>query len=235
MPSIAENIHHVRERIATLEKRHGRTPGSVRLLAVSKTHGPDRVREAHAADLREFGENYVQEALDKIRDLSDPLDSHLALKDITWHFIGPVQSNKTKDVATHFSWVHSVDRLKIARRLSEQRPDHLPALNVCVQANISDEASKSGVALSDVPALCDAIAALPRLRLRGLMAIPAPAGSTDAQRAVYRPLVEQFQSIQQNHRHMDTLSIGMTADLEAAIAEGGTLVRIGTGIFGPRE
>lgn len=235
MPSIAENIRQVRDRIVTLEARHGRPTGSVQLLAVSKTHGAERVREAHAAGLRAFGENYVQEALDKMAALAEPVDDAAALTDITWHFIGPLQSNKTKEVAAHFAWVHSIDRLKIARRLGEQRPDKLPPLNVCVQVNISGEASKSGVAPEETEALCEAIAGLPGLVLRGLMAIPAPSEDLAAQRDVYRPLAEQFRSLQQRHATMDTLSIGMSGDLEAAIAEGGTMVRVGTGIFGRRE
>lgn len=235
MPSIAENIRFVRDRVATLEARHNRPANSVQLLAVSKTHGPERVREVHQEGLRAFGENYVQEALDKMAALTDPADGAPALTDITWHFIGPLQSNKTKEVATHFAWVHSVDRLKIARRLSEQRPDDLPPLNVCVQVNISGETSKSGVAPEETEALCEAIAGLPGLVLRGLMAIPAPAQDLAAQRDVYRPLAEQFRSLQLQHETMDTLSIGMSGDLEAAIAEGGTMVRVGTGIFGRRE
>lgn len=235
MPSIAESVRLVRDRIDALEARYGRPAGSVELLAVSKTHAPERVREAHEAGLRAFGENYVQEALDKMTALAEPEDGKPALTDITWHFIGPLQSNKTKEVATHFAWVHSLDRLKIARRLSEQRPDDLLPLNVCVQVNISGEASKSGVVPGETEALCEAIAGLPGLVLRGLMAIPAPAEDLAAQRAVYRPLAEQFRSLQQRHATMDTLSIGMSGDLEAAIAEGGTMVRVGTGIFGLRE
>ncbi|MGM0633616.1 MAG: YggS family pyridoxal phosphate-dependent enzyme [Pseudomonadota bacterium] len=235
MPSIAESTRLVRDRIDALEARYGRPAGSVQLLAVSKTHGPERVRQAHSAGLRAFGENYVREALDKMAALNEPADGAPALTDITWHFIGPLQSNKTREVAAHFAWVHSVDRLKIARRLGEQRPDDLPPLNVCVQVNISGEASKSGVAPAETEALCEAVAGVPGLVLRGLMAIPAPSADLAAQRAVYRPLAEQFQSLRARHQSMDTLSIGMSGDLEAAIAEGATLVRVGTGIFGRRE
>ncbi|MEX1199008.1 MAG: YggS family pyridoxal phosphate-dependent enzyme [Pseudohongiellaceae bacterium] len=234
MPSIAENVRLVRDRIAALEASHGRPAGRVSLLAVSKKHGPERLREAYEAGQRAFGENYVQEALDKMTALTNPADPE-PLTDIVWHFIGPLQSNKTREVTAHFGWVHSVDRLKIARRLSEQRPEDMPPLNVCVQVNISGEASKSGVAPEEVEALCETIAALPRLTLRGLMAIPAPAVDLQAQRAVYRPLAEQFRSLQRRHATMDTLSIGMSGDLEAAIAEGGTMVRVGTALFGARN
>lgn len=228
MPSIAENTRRVRGRVTDLEARYGRPTGDVQLLAVSKTHSVERIREAHARGLRAFGENYVQEALDKIDALPD-------LPDIEWHFIGPLQSNKTKEVAARFDWVHSIDRLKIARRLGEQRPDDLPPLNVCVQVNISGEASKSGIHPDETEALCEAVAALPGLRLRGLMAIPAPARDLEAQRAVYRPLADRFRALRSRYGTVDTLSIGMSGDMEAAIAEGGTLVRIGTGIFGPRN
>jgi len=186
------------------------------------------VREAFDAGCRQFGENYVQEALDKIAALAD-LRSR-----ITWHLIGPLQSNKTRPVAEAFDWVHSVDRLKIAQRLSEQRPPHLPPLQVCLQVNISGESSKSGLSPAEVPAVAQAVAALPRLRLRGLMAIPEPAGDFNAQRAPHRALRELLAALNAQGLQLDTLSMGMSADLEAAIAEGATIVRVGTAIFGGR-
>ncbi|WP_459625559.1 YggS family pyridoxal phosphate-dependent enzyme, partial [Burkholderia sp. 3C] len=186
-------------------------------------------RDAHAAGQRAFGENYVQESLDKIAALA-------ALRDtLEWHFIGPLQSNKTRPVAEQFDWVHSVDRLKIAQRLAEQRPAHLPPLNVCVQVNVSGEASKSGVEPAEAAALARAVAALPSLRLRGLMAIPEPAGDLDTQRAPHRRLRELFDTLNAGGLALDTLSMGMSADLEAAVLEGATLVRVGTAIFGARD
>ena len=186
------------------------------------------MRAAEAAGLHCFGENYVQEALDKIAALAD------LRAELEWHLIGPLQSNKTRVVAETFDWVHSVDRLKIAQRLSEQRPEALPPLNVCLQVNISGEASKSGLAPRDVASVAHAVAKLPRLRLRGLMAIPEPAGDFAAQRAPHRALNELLQALRADGLQLDTLSIGMSADLEAAIAEGATIVRIGTAIFGTR-
>lgn len=226
MPSIAENIQRLRDRVRELEDRYQRESGSVKLLAVSKTHPVENILQAMSAGQKDFGENYLQEALDKIQAIGRT--------EVTWHFIGPIQSNKTRDIAEHFDWVHSVDRLKIARRLSEQRPDSLPPLNICVQVNISGESSKSGIAPEDCEAFCEAVAHLPRLKLRGLMAIPAPTESLAQQRAVYRPLAEIMQHLAQQHESMDTLSIGMSDDHEAAIAEGGTMIRLGTAIFGPR-
>lgn len=206
---------------------------SVTLLAVSKTFGPAAVREAFEAGEHRFGENYVQEGVDKIAALAD------LRRRLEWHFIGPLQSNKTRVVAEQFDWVHSVDRLKTAQRLSEQRPPHLPPLQVCLQVNISGEASKSGLAAPEVPALARAVAVLPGLRLRGLMAIPEPSSDPVAQRWPHRALRELLASLQaQQQEHglvMDTLSMGMTSDLEAAIAEGATLVRVGTAIFGRRD
>jgi hypothetical protein len=201
---------------------------SVTLLAVSKTFGADAVRRAFDAGQRAFGENYVQEALDKIAALAD------LRPQIEWHLIGPLQSNKTRPVAEAFDWVHSVDRLKIAQRLSEQRPAGLPPLQLCLQVNISGEASKSGLAPDEVPALAQAVAALPRVRLRGLMAIPEPAGDFAAQRAPHRALRELLAALNDRGLALDTLSMGMSADLEAAIAEGATIVRVGTAIFGGR-
>jgi pyridoxal phosphate enzyme (YggS family) len=204
----------------------------VTLLAVSKTWAADAVRQAHAAGQIDFGENQVQEALDKITTLRD---LHPAL---VWHLIGPLQSNKTRAVAENFGWVHSVDRLKVAQRLSDQRPAHLPPLQVCLQVNTSGEASKSGCAPADLPALARAVAALPRIRLRGLMAIPEPLADFEAQRGQHRRLRQLFDAINGcglgDSPALDTLSMGMSADLEAAIAEGATLVRVGTAIFGGR-
>ena len=200
----------------------------VTLLAVSKTCGADAVRQAFAAGQRAFGENYVQEALDKIEALAD-LRSQLC-----WHLIGPLQSNKTRPVAATFDWVQSVDRLKIAQRLSEQRPPHLAPLQLCLQVNISGEASKSGLAPAEVPALAQAVAALPRLRLRGLMAIPEPAGDDAARRAPHRALRELLAALNAQGLALDTLSMGMSADLEAAVVEGATLLRVGTAVFGSR-
>lgn len=233
MATIASRLHQVRARIAQACAAAGRPVQSVTLLAVGKTCAAPRLREALDAGQRAFGENYVQEALDKIAQLTD------VRADIEWHLIGPLQSNKTRVVAEQFDWVHSVDRLKLAERLSAQRPAHLAPLQVCLQVNISGEASKSGVAPSDVPALARAVAALPGLRLRGLMAIPAPAADFEAQRIPHRALRELLTAMQrdlpQEGLALDTLSIGMSDDLEAAIAEGATLVRIGTAIFGARS
>ena len=202
---------------------------SVTLLAVSKTFGAESVRDAVAAGEHRFGENYVQEGLDKIAALADLRGQ------IEWHLIGPLQSNKTRAVAEAFDWVHSVDRLKIAQRLSEQRPAHLAPLQVCLQVNISGEASKSGLAPDEVPAVARAVAALPRLVLRGLMAIPEPAADFAAQRTPHRALHELLARLcVDGLASLDTLSIGMSADLEAAIVEGATIVRVGSAIFGAR-
>jgi pyridoxal phosphate enzyme (YggS family) len=223
---IEDNLAAVRRRIEEACTAAGRPPAAVRLLAVSKTFGSDVVREAIADGQKEFGENYFQEAVGKI--------AQLPRAGLTWHFIGPLQSNKTRGIAEHFDWVHGVDRLKIAGRLSEQRSADLPPLQVCVQVNISGEASKSGCAPEEASGLCAAIAKLPRLKLRGLMAIPAP-GSMENPRIAYRRLRELFESVRQAGYDLDTLSAGMSDDLEAAIAEGSTLVRVGTAIFGKRK
>ena len=224
--SIADNLKHVQAQIERACQAAGRPVGSVRLLAVSKTWGPEAVRAAHAAGQTAFGENYIQEAVDKIGALKD-----LALE---WHCIGPIQSNKTRLVAEHFDWVHSVDRLKIAQRLSEQRPDHLAPLQVCIQVNVDGGESKSGVSPQEWPALAQAVAVLPRLQLRGLMTIPEPA-ETDAQmRAVHAQAKTLLEALRQQGLPLDTLSMGMSADMEAAIAEGSTMVRVGTAIFGKR-
>ena len=228
MASIASKLQQVRQRIDDACKRAQRPVQSVTLLAVSKTFGVEAVREAHAAGQQAFGENYVQEALAKIESLADLCDS------IHWHLIGPLQSNKTREVAAAFDWVHTIDRLKLAERLSAQRPAHRPPLQVCLQVNVSGEASKSGVAPGDVAALARAVAALPNLRLRGLMSIPAPVNGFDAQRAPHRQLRELLEALRSQGLALDTLSMGMSADLEAAIAEGATIVRVGSAIFGQR-
>jgi pyridoxal phosphate enzyme (YggS family) len=229
MASVPANLHQVRERMAAACRASDRLVETVTLLAVSKTFGADAVRAAHAAGQRAFGENYVQEALDKMAELADLRPA------VEWHLIGPLQSNKTRPVAEAFDWVHSVDRLKLAERLSAQRPDHRPPLQVCLQVNTSGEASKSGLAPDELADVARAVAALPRLRLRGLMAIPAPADGFDAQRAPHRRLRELLVALNEQGLALDTLSMGMSADLEAAIAEGATMVRIGTAIFGHRD
>ncbi len=227
MASIAENISAVREEIGKAAVACGRPADSVALLAVSKTQGPEKVREAYAAGQRDFGENYVQEALSKI--------DALPLPGLCWHFIGPIQSNKTREIAEHFQWVHSVDRLKIAQRLSAQRPASLGPLNICIQVNISGEDSKSGVTLAEAADLCEAIQGLDNICLRGLMAIPAPSADAGQQRLTFRPLAQLLQRLAEQYPQMDTLSIGMSGDYAAAIAEGSTIVRIGTAIFGARS
>lgn len=224
---IAEGLRRVRERIAAAARACGRDPAGVRLLAVSKTFPVEDLRAAMAAGQDCFGESYLNEALPKIAALVDPAPE--------WHFIGPLQSNKTRAVAEHFAWVHSVDRLKVALRLSDQRPAGLPPLNVCIQVNISGETSKSGVSPEQLPELARAVAALPRLRLRGLMAIPAPTDDVTAQRTAFRRLrVDRDGLNERPGLALDTLSMGMSDDLEAAVAEGATLVRIGSAIFGAR-
>ncbi len=224
MSTIAENIAKVGERIREAAQASGRDLDSIGLLAVSKTKPSAAVREAFAAGLRDFGENYLQEALEKQVELSDlPL---------IWHFIGPIQSNKTKPIAEHFAWVHSVDRLKVAQRLSEQRPVSLPPLNICLQVNVSLESSKSGCAPDELTALALAVSQLPNLCLRGLMAIPEPTDDVAAQRAAFARLRELRDGLPMP---LDTLSMGMSHDLDAAIAEGATWVRIGTALFGARD
>lgn len=226
MASIAENISTVREQIINYAVDAGRSADSVNLLAVSKTQSAKRVHEAFAAGQRDFGENYVQEALGKI--------IALPLPGICWHFIGPIQSNKTREIAEHFAWVHSVDRLKIAQRLNTQRPVTMAPLNVCIQVNLSAEDTKSGISLGEVAELCAQVSELKNLRLRGLMAIPAPCADPAHQRQVFRPLAQLLNSLAPHYPHMDTLSIGMSDDFGSAIAEGSTIVRIGSAIFGPR-
>jgi pyridoxal phosphate enzyme (YggS family) len=228
MVSIETTLQQVRTRIASACDSAGRPVQSVTLLAVSKTFDAAAVRAALAAGQRAFGENYVQEALAKMAALAD------RRAEIEWHLIGPLQANKTREAAAAFDWVHTIDRLKIAQRLAAQRPGELPPLNVCIQVNLSGEASKSGVAPADAPALAHAVAALPRLRLRGLMSVPAPAADPAAQRAPHRALRELAETLRTQGLALDTLSMGMSADLEAAIAEGATIVRVGSAIFGAR-
>lgn len=225
MTAVADRLLHLHSAIRHAEYSARRPPGCVRLLAVSKTKPAADIAAAYQAGQRHFGESYVQEALSK--------QQLLAHYNITWHFIGPLQSNKTKAIAAHFAWVHSVDRLKIAERLSEQRPAFLPPLNICLQVNISEEDSKSGVMLAELPQLIEAVKALPRIRLRGVMAIPAPQHDYEKQRRPYRKLYDFVQQL--GIAELDTYSFGMTDDMQAAIAEGSTLVRIGTALFGARE
>ena len=226
MSAIAEGLQAVRQRIAQAARLAGRNPDDIRLIAVSKTFGPDAIRDAYAAGQRAFGESYLQEALDKMPGLSElPLE---------WHFIGPIQSNKTRPIAERFHWVHAVDRLKVAERLSSARAQAQPPLQVCIQVNVGAEASKSGVAPNEVLPLARAILALPRLRLRGLMTIPRPVEDFEAQRAQFRVLRLLRDELAAAGIVTDTLSMGMTDDLEAAIAEGATMVRVGRAIFGER-
>ncbi len=225
---IADKLAQVHERIASACARAGRPVQSVTLLCVSKTFGPEAVREAFAAGEHRFGENYVQEAATKIEALGD------LRAGIEWHLIGPLQSNKTRLVAERFDWVHTVDRVKVAERLSAQRPPHLPALSICLQVNVDGEATKAGLPPGEVAAVAHAVAALPRLRLRGLMSIPEPAADVAAQRGPHRALRELLEGLRRSGLDLDTLSMGMSADLEAAIAEGATLVRVGSAIFGAR-
>jgi pyridoxal phosphate enzyme (YggS family) len=229
--SIAENIAKTRLTIRQAAAQHGRNPASVLLLTVSKTFGAEAVIDAADAGQIAFGENYLQEALDKQQAVKT-LRPDLALE---WHFIGPIQSNKTRPIAEHFAWAHAVDREKIARRLSEQRPPDLPPLNVCLQVNVSGEDSKSGVTPTEVLALAQAVATLPGLQLRGLMAIPEPAEDVESQRKPFALLRALQQQLTEAGIPTDTLSMGMSADMDAAIAEGATIVRIGTAIFGKRD
>lgn len=231
MSSIFRNLQAVREHISHAATQAARNSVDIQLLAVSKTFGPEAVLEAADAGQHAFGENYLQEALDKMQAVNQARPE-LALE---WHFIGPIQSNKTRPIAEHFDWVHSVDREKIAQRLSDQRPEHLPPLNICLQVNISHEESKSGVMPEEVLSLAQSVAALPRLRLRGLMAIPEPAAELDVQRQPFHQLRELQEALTRQGLALDTLSMGMSADLDAAIAEGATIVRVGTAIFGKRD
>ena len=229
MNSLSSSWQHVHDRIAAACQASGRQIDSVQLLAVSKTFPADQVAAVAALGQRDFGENYVQEGVDKIAALK-------SVAGLVWHCIGPLQSNKTRQVAEHFDWVHSVDRLKIAQRLSEQRPAHLPPLQVCLQINIDGGPTKAGVAPADALALAQAVAALPRLALRGLMTIPDPVAGFDAQVALHAQAKRLFDALQTalGLPHFDTLSMGMSADLEAAVQAGSTMVRVGTAVFGAR-
>jgi pyridoxal phosphate enzyme (YggS family) len=224
---IHANIANVLQQVSSAAEKYQRSPAEVRVMAVSKTQPPEAVRAAAEAGLRDFGENYLQEALGKIENCAD--------LELCWHFIGPIQSNKTRSIANSFDWVHSVDREKILRRLSEQRDPTLPPLNICLQVNISAEDSKSGVIPAQLPGLLALADSLPGLRLRGLMAIPAPADSFAEQKQPCDALAELFKQARADYPQMDTLSVGMSADMEAAIAAGSNLLRIGTAIFGPRQ
>lgn len=227
MQTLATRLSHVRNRIREAELEFNRIPGSVQLLAVSKGQPADAISAAFELGQQVFGENYPQEALPKIHALAGlPLE---------WHFIGRIQSNKTAVIAENFAWVHSIDRLKIAERLSDQRPDNFKPLNICLQVNPDNEPGKGGIDPRDLPDLARRIAALPRLRLRGLMAIPAPQAAFENQRAVFRQLHDCLRELNAAGLSLDTLSMGMSDDLEAAIAEGATIIRIGTAIFGPRS
>ena len=230
MTTIEGNLQQVRERLARACEAAGRDVNAVTLLAVSKTFGPEQVLDAVAAGQRAFGENYIQEGVEKVLALQALLPGG----DLEWHCIGPVQSNKTRLVATHFDWVHSVDRLKIAQRLSEQRPEDRAPLQVCLQVNVDGGANKSGVAPDELPALAHAVATLPRLRLRGLMCIPEPSEDVVVQRAAFRRVRELQQVLIGQGLALDVLSMGMSDDLEPAVAEGATLVRVGRAIFGHR-
>ncbi|MGA8202995.1 MAG: YggS family pyridoxal phosphate-dependent enzyme [Woeseiaceae bacterium] len=226
MIGVTENLRKIRALLTQAALEAGREPQAVSLLAVSKKQPAARVMEAAAAGQREFGENQAGEGVDKIRAVADDT--------LIWHFIGHLQSNKSRAVAEHFDWVHSVDRLKIARRLSEQRPAELGDLNICLQVNVDEEASKAGIAADEVAELARAVASLPRLRLRGLMCLPRIREGLDAQRVPFARLRELAESLRGQGIEMDTLSMGMSADFRAAIAEGATIVRIGTAVFGPR-
>ena len=228
MKPIKDNLTEIRERITAAAQKCGRDPHTVTLLAVSKTKPVSALEEAIAAGQTRFGENYVQEGVEKIQYFS-------ANQNLEWHFIGPLQSNKSRLVAEHFDWCHTIDRLRIATRLNDQRPAELPPLNVLIQINISDENSKSGIQLAELDELAAAVAELPRLRLRGLMAIPAPESEYVRQFAVARQMAVAFARLKTRYPTVDTLSLGMSDDMEAAIAAGSTMVRIGTAIFGARD
>ncbi|MDV5194277.1 YggS family pyridoxal phosphate-dependent enzyme [Enterobacter asburiae] len=230
MNDIAHNLAQVRDKISAAAARCGRASEEITLLAVSKTKPASAIAEAIDAGQRAFGENYVQEGVDKIRYFQEQGNT-----DLQWHFIGPLQSNKSRLVAEHFDWCHTIDRLRIAIRLNDQRPAEMPALNVLIQVNISDENSKSGIALSELDALAAEVAELPRLTLRGLMAIPAHESSYERQFAVAQQMAVAFEALKARYNTVDTLSLGMSDDMEAAIAAGSTMVRIGTAIFGARD
>lgn len=232
--TISENLQLVQHRIANSAQAAGRDPASITLLAVSKTFDVQAVLTAAQAGQRAFGENYVQEAIDKIAATRDMREHNPDLQ-LEWHFIGPIQSNKTRQIAEHFDWVHSVDRLKIAQRLSEQRPANMPPLQICLQVNVSGEATKSGLEPEALLELARAVVLLPNIRLRGLMAIPEPTEDVQQQRAAFAKLRFMQNDLQAVGIQTDTLSMGMSADMDAAIAEGATIVRIGTAIFGVRD
>ncbi|MDX7990029.1 YggS family pyridoxal phosphate-dependent enzyme [Xenorhabdus littoralis] len=228
MNNIEQNLHDVRNRITVAAQKCGRSPEEITLLAVSKTKPADAIAQAITAGQREFGENYVQEGVEKIQHFSNR-------DDLVWHFIGPLQSNKSRLVAENFDWCHTIDRLKIAQRLSEQRPDNMAPLNVLIQINISGEGSKSGIVLEALTELAVTINALPNLVLRGLMAIPAPESNFEHQIMVFSQMEQAFTELKAQYPQVDTLSMGMTDDMDAAITRGSTLVRIGTAIFGARQ
>lgn len=226
MNTFRQRVESVEQRIRDAEQAASRPAGGIRLLAVSKGHGPDAIRALAGQGQRRFGESYLQEALDK--------QSRLSAENLEWHFIGPVQSNKTRGIAEQFDWIQSVDRFKILKRLNKQRPESLPPLNVCLQVNISGEEQKGGATPEELPALARAAREFDRLRLRGLMCIPAADGDTEATRAAFRSTRALYQALREEGHDLDTLSMGMSGDLEEAVAEGSTLVRVGTALFGPR-
>ncbi len=231
MSTIAEKLQAVDHSIAAAAQEAARSRSSVRLLAVSKTFPASAVLEALRAGPRAFGENYLQEGVEKVAEVAAAAPGEA----LEWHFIGPIQSNKTRPIASHFDWVHTVERLKVAQRLSEQRPAGLAPLNICLQVNISGEASKSGVTPEALPELARQVAALPNLRLRGLMAIPEPSEDFAAQRAAFAAVRALFDALRADGFDLDTLSMGMSADLRAAVIEGATIVRVGSAIFGSRN
>jgi len=226
MNHLKQKLHNVRSRLSSACKSAGRDPAEVTLLAVSKKHSSDRIRELHRLGQPCFGENYVREALEKMKQLS--------LENLEWHYIGPLQSNKTREVAENFHWVQSIDRLKIARRLSDQRPEGKPPLNICIQVNIDREPQKGGVMPEQVKQLAGDVCSLPNLHLRGLMAIPRAACAEHDPADSYQQMQQLFRQLIEGGLKLDTLSMGMSADLEAAIMHGSTMVRIGTDLFGPR-
>ncbi|MEM1440501.1 MAG: YggS family pyridoxal phosphate-dependent enzyme [Pseudomonadota bacterium] len=227
MIRVTENLNQVRKRLQNAARVAGREPSDIKLLAVSKRHSVASIEAVAEAGQQDFGENFVAEGLGKIEAL--------AARKLCWHFIGAIQSNKTRDIAAHYDWVHTVDRLKIARRLSEQRPEDRPPLELCLQVNVDDEPQKAGVRPAEVAELAEQVARLPGLRLRGLMCLPRVRSDPEAQREPFAALRQLLEALQAQHAALDTLSMGMTGDLEAAVLEGATIVRVGTAIFGPRD
>lgn len=227
MNTLNGRYRHLHEQIGQFEEKYQRPKHSVKLLAVSKKKPVDDIRSLYQLGQRDFAENYLQEALDKIASIDKP--------DLIWHFIGPIQSNKTRQIAEHFSWVHSVDRIKIAERLSNARPTEAPALNICIQINISDERTKSGIRISELVEFAERVSQLPNLKLRGIMALPKPSIQFDEQREQCLQLTRLFEVLIEQGHQLDTLSMGTSSDLEAAIAAGSTMIRIGTVLFGARE